>query len=133
VAVLKDTQTGAEHPIEKRITLLGREDHCDIVLRSRLVSHEHARIRKRLFGYTIEDVGSTHGTYVNDKRLKRSKRLRNGDVIILAKAPVRPEKPVPPTEHPRDTSTGWEPHHTPAPGGLRRGDLRIGAELVFQA
>ncbi len=132
MASLTQTETGAEYPIKKRLTLVGRHEACDIVLPSRLVSHEHARIHKGLFGYTIEDVGSTHGTYVNGERVEGRKRLRSGDVIILAMVPVRDEKRTRHWEDPRGTSGGWGAHHTSPPGEIRRGDVRIGAELTFR-
>ena len=115
MAMLRQTETRAEYAIEKPTTLLGRDQRCDIVLRSRLVSHEHARIHRGLFGYTIEDVGSTHGTYVNGERLRARKRLRSGDVIVLAMAPARRHAAQRHAAGPCTTSTGWGMHHTPPP------------------
>jgi len=129
---LTETETGTQYPVTKRTTILGRDEYCDITLASRLVSREHVRIHKRLLGgYTVEDMGSTHGTYVNDERLKGAQRLQTGDVIVLAKVPVREKKQGPSNDDPRETSRGWGVPAGPAPGELRRGDLRLGVELTF--
>jgi hypothetical protein len=135
MASLKDTESGAEHPVEGRSVLIGRGEDCDIVLASRLVSRHHARIHKALLGgYTIEDAGSTHGTYVNDERVKKARRLQTGDTIILAKAPLRRGTPKPPSsDDPHATSEGYGMHGRPARGELVRGDIRIGAEFLFRA
>lgn len=133
MAALKDTETGAEHPVRRRLTVLGREPGCSVVIRSRLVSRQHALIRKRLLGYTIEDLGSTHGTFVNDERLEKPRRLRDGDVIILARVPLRQDKPVPRNQDPGATSVGWGLAPPSAAPDIRRGDARIGAELTFRA
>ena len=131
--MLTESETGAEHPIEKRTTVLGRDESCDITCPSRLVSREHARIHKRVLGgYTIEDLGSTHGSYVNDERVHGTQRLQDGDVVTLAKAPVREKKKYGiSSDDPRETSKGWGLAPEPAPGEIRRGDVRLGAEFVF--
>jgi pSer/pThr/pTyr-binding forkhead associated (FHA) protein len=132
--MLRETQAGTDHPLVKRVTILGRDESCGVALPSRLISRNHARIRKGLRGYTIEDLGSTHGTYVNDQRVQGTVRLRDGDVIILAKAPVRQEKRRGPAERdPRETSDGWGARPEAAGSEIRRGDIRIGAELIFTA
>ena len=134
MAMIRETQAGTDHPLVNRVTILGRDESCGVVLPSRLISRNHARIRKGLRGYTIEDLGSTHGTYVNDERVQGTVRLRDGDVIVLAKAPVRQEKPRGPTDgDPRETSKGWGVKQEATGSEIRRGAARIGAELTFTA
>jgi pSer/pThr/pTyr-binding forkhead associated (FHA) protein len=49
------------------------------------VSRRHAMIFRTSEGYTIEDLGSANGSYVNEKRLQPNKPvvLRNGDLLRL--------------------------------------------------
>ena len=56
------------------------------------VSRRHARIIHNQNGYTIEDLGSTNGTYLNRGRRLipgNPQRLENGDEIIVGKTFLR--------------------------------------------
>jgi len=59
---------------------IGRQGDNDLVLRDSRASREHARIVRKGGEYTIEDAGSTHGVYVNGKRVE-AHALRNSDRI----------------------------------------------------
>src|SRR5439155_1097347 len=54
--------------------IVGREGG-DITLDDKTVSRRHAALRMTSDGATIEDLGSTHGTYVNGEKVT-SKRAR---------------------------------------------------------
>jgi pSer/pThr/pTyr-binding forkhead associated (FHA) protein len=76
-----------EHPITGRLIELadgatvGREG-CDILLADPEASRRHAVLRDDPgLGPQVEDLGSTNGTYVNDRRVDGASRLRSGDVI----------------------------------------------------
>jgi len=60
--------------------VLGRLEHCEVVLAGRGASREHAELVREGGGWTIRDLGSSNGTFVNDERIE-SRRLRAGDVI----------------------------------------------------
>ena len=45
--------------------LIGRKSDANIVLSNPYVSRHHAKLIKREQGYSISDLNSTHGTYVN--------------------------------------------------------------------
>jgi pSer/pThr/pTyr-binding forkhead associated (FHA) protein len=61
---------------------LGRHHTSDITLGSRKVSNYHAEILNEPEGLRIRDLGSTNGTFVNDKKI-RSQELREGDRIRI--------------------------------------------------
>jgi serine phosphatase RsbU (regulator of sigma subunit) len=75
---------GESHPLEGRETLVGRHPDCQIVLRDSTVSRRHARITYDGKHYFVDDVGSQHGTRVNDEELRQPHLLRDGDEIQLS-------------------------------------------------
>lgn len=62
---------------------LGRDITNDIVINDREVSRHHLRFTKGADGLTMEDLGSTNGTFINGKRLTGASGLKNGDMIGL--------------------------------------------------
>lgn len=77
-----------EVELTKERTTLGRRPYNDIVIDNLAVSGEHAVIHMTEDEVEIEDLGSTNGTYVNAKAIKRQE-LRNGDVIEVGKYKIR--------------------------------------------
>ena len=62
--------------------LIGRDPQNDVVLDDRRVSRKHAEIRLRLGRYTLYDLQSTNGTYVNGRRVAE-RVLDDGDRISV--------------------------------------------------
>lgn len=62
--------------------LIGRDPQNDVVLDDRRVSRKHAEVRLRLGRYTLYDLQSTNGTYVNGRRVAE-KVLDDGDKISI--------------------------------------------------
>jgi len=48
------------------------------------VSRTHAKFYKEQDGWYIEDLGSSNGTYVNEKKISEKTRIKKGDVIGLS-------------------------------------------------
>ncbi len=55
---------------------LGREDNNEILLLEPSVSRDHARITARGGKVVLEDLGSSHGTFLDDTQVRRSAPLR---------------------------------------------------------
>lgn len=70
--------------IRKSTTLIGRSETCDITIAEQLVSRRHCHIIWDGAYCTLEDLGSTNGTFVNEHRLIEPHVLRPGDVIRVA-------------------------------------------------
>jgi hypothetical protein len=91
-ALLKDRPRAPKASLEQREAspvglgpnpvLIGRDPQNDVVLDDRRVSRKHAEIRLRLGRYTLYDLQSTNGTYVNGRRVAE-KVLENGDKISV--------------------------------------------------
>jgi pSer/pThr/pTyr-binding forkhead associated (FHA) protein len=66
---------------------IGRADGCHIRLSDSYVSQFHARIFGRDGGWYVEDLGSTNGTYLNQRRVSGTpSELRAGDRVKLGKS-----------------------------------------------
>src|SRR6267378_3017885 len=64
--------------------LIGRKGDADVVLSNQHVSRHHAKIVMMPEGYFLQDLGSTHGTFVNDQLIEQH-ILKDGDRIALGK------------------------------------------------
>jgi signal transduction histidine kinase len=62
---------------------IGRSD-CPITLDDDTVSRRHARIVQTPTGYEVEDLESSGGTFVNGRKVKRS-RLADGDQLSIGR------------------------------------------------
>ncbi|MCI0711660.1 MAG: FHA domain-containing protein [Chloroflexi bacterium] len=60
---------------------LGRDIINDITISDPEVSRQHCHFIKSAEGYTLRDLGSTNGTFVNGERLEGDHPLKNGDRI----------------------------------------------------
>jgi pSer/pThr/pTyr-binding forkhead associated (FHA) protein len=73
-----------EYPITHHETNIGKAAHNHIVLTDPTVSNAHAILIFRGGGYSIADLGSRNGTFVNGERLAAHAHvLRHGDTIQL--------------------------------------------------
>jgi hypothetical protein len=83
--VMKSTTGEIEEvPLTKETTTIGRKPSNDIHIDNLSVSGSHAQVITILEDSFLEDLGSTNGTYVNGKLIKKH-ALENGDKIILGK------------------------------------------------
>src|SRR4051812_13509347 len=116
--------------------VVGREDDCDVLLTSPLVSRRHARVwaQGELFG--VEDLGSLNGTYVNRQRVNGTAMLSDGDRLTLADVELQfrvlpadaVPSPRPPVasdmSYPRGVTTLLPPAVDPWAEARRAGELR---------
>jgi len=65
-------------------TLIGRSPECDIFLDDVTVSRRHAELRRDGDRFTIEDLGSLNGTFVNRRRIETAE-LEDDDELQIGK------------------------------------------------
>lgn len=63
---------------------VGRNSANDIHIDNLAVSGNHAVIKKVMNNYFIEDLNSTNGTFVNEKKISKYEIL-DGDQVIIGK------------------------------------------------
>ena len=71
---------GRRHALDKPEVVIGRADSAAIQVDHELVSREHARITVLGGTCRIADLGSTNGTWVNDRRVEEAE-LGDGDLV----------------------------------------------------
>lgn len=71
-----------EYPLERSSFLIGRGRYDDIQLDDRRVSRSHARIVNLHGEFYVQDLGSTNGTFVNERSVKRH-HLQDGDTLNI--------------------------------------------------
>lgn len=70
-------------PSGQKRQVIGRGKEADIQLKSPVISREHASIQPGTSEWTLTDLGSKNGTFLNGKRIHRAERLKAGDVIQI--------------------------------------------------
>ena len=74
---------GGEYPLNADgQVIIGRSADLDMVLVEDMVSRKHAKITISGAKMTIEDLGSTNGTFVNGEKVRQA-RLKEGDRILI--------------------------------------------------
>ena len=79
------------HMTSGRVRTLGRGPRADFVLDAALVSRVHCRLVVADGDLVVENLGSTNGTFVNDRQVERATlkvgdRLRTGRVELRVSA-----------------------------------------------
>lgn len=72
---------GKIFPIQATV-VIGRQSECEIPIASEEVSRRHAELKVTPDGVMVEDLGSSNGTYVNDRRITRQ-LMKAGDELRL--------------------------------------------------
>ncbi len=67
--------------LTKDVVTIGRDVTNDITINDAEVSRHHARLMRQANVYTLEDLGSTNGTFVNSLRLTGPRALTAGDIV----------------------------------------------------
>lgn len=72
--------------VESAELVIGRSRSADLSLQDEYISHRHLRIVFRRGQHWVEDLGSTHGSLLNEKPVIRSMPLEPGDVVSVGKS-----------------------------------------------
>lgn len=74
---------GRVYRIDGKGLKLGRGKNNEVVLADHFASMEHAQIRHKKGVTTLEDLGSTNGTWVNGERINSPVQLVAGDYVKI--------------------------------------------------
>jgi pSer/pThr/pTyr-binding forkhead associated (FHA) protein len=85
LVVRRGPNSGSRFLLDGELTTAGRHPQSDIFLDDVTVSRRHVEFRRAADGsFTVADVGSLNGTYVNRERID-SVPLSNGDEVQIGK------------------------------------------------
>lgn len=84
LVVRRGPNAGSRYLLEAAVTRAGRHPDSDIFLDDITVSRRHAEVLRAADGFSVRDVGSLNGTYVNRERVDVAP-LRNGDELQIGK------------------------------------------------
>ena len=77
---------GRRTPLDRSAYVVGRDTDVDFVVPRSSVSRQHSRLSRDEQGmWWLEDMGSTNGTFVNERRVQRV-RLSEGDLLRFGDA-----------------------------------------------
>jgi pSer/pThr/pTyr-binding forkhead associated (FHA) protein len=80
---------GGEFPLRPhREIIIGRSSDLDMVLVEDMVSRKHAKITTDENVVTIQDLGSTNGTFVNGEKVRKAD-LKDGDRILIGTSIIK--------------------------------------------
>ena len=65
--------------------IVGRDEDCNLKLTDKRISRRHSEIRRSGDHLWIRDLGSTNGTFVNQKKIEQAELLEPGDRISIGK------------------------------------------------
>jgi pSer/pThr/pTyr-binding forkhead associated (FHA) protein len=77
---------GTTLPLTSSAILIGRAPSCTLVLDDDYSSSRHARLYPENGQWFVEDLGSTNGTFIGQKRVDRPMPVGPGDEVRLGKS-----------------------------------------------
>src|SRR6478752_1002446 len=84
LVVQRGPSAGSRFLLDTDVVTAGRHPDSEIFLDDVTVSRRHAEFRRSADGYTVADVGSLNGTYVNRDRIDEV-ALQGGDEVQIGK------------------------------------------------
>ena len=91
VVAAMNFEPGTEFEIGESATM-GRSPNADVPIEDPFASSAHARIFPRGQFMYIEDMGSTNGTYLNGRQLRRPEQLKVADTVRIGETEYRYEE-----------------------------------------
>jgi hypothetical protein len=85
LVVQRGPSAGSRFLLDTDVVAAGRHPESEIFLDDVTVSRRHAEFRRGPEGYSVADVGSLNGTYVNRDRIDADVNLTGGDEVQIGK------------------------------------------------
>jgi pSer/pThr/pTyr-binding forkhead associated (FHA) protein len=89
LVVVRGRSSSAAHRLGSGVTVAGRQDGCQLVIRSSQVSRRHCEIVETDGRLAVRDLGSANGTFVNGERVEGRRELKPGDELMIGDVKFR--------------------------------------------
>ncbi|HEU4758035.1 MAG TPA: FHA domain-containing protein [Agromyces sp.] len=125
LVVVEGRRAGQRVAVPSGETTLGRDALSELVVDDEGVSRHHALLVRAADTVTIQDVGSTNGTWVNGQQVREARELHPGDRVQLGVAvftfeAAHSDRTPPPSPSPSP----------PAPARRRPGRVHVGRVVL---
>jgi pSer/pThr/pTyr-binding forkhead associated (FHA) protein len=106
LVVVRGRSSLAAHRLGPGTTTAGRQEGCQLLIRSSQVSRRHCEFFEKQGHLIVKDLGSANGTLVNGKRVEGQRVLAEGDEVSIGGILFRIEKTsgAPPAQAPVSAS-----------------------------
>lgn len=74
--------------LDRAVLVLGRSPAAEVLVDDNYASDEHARVQSEDGRWTVDDLGSTNGTFVNGAKVTSTTDLHSGDQIRIGKTRI---------------------------------------------
>ena len=87
IIVISGPREGDYYPLGRRVTVIGRDVAVPAQILDERVSRRHLQIRydRKDGKYHAVDMKSTHGTYINNRRITKDTVLTDSDRIVIGR------------------------------------------------
>lgn len=86
--IIQGSQKGKEFQLQENGITLGRGQEADLFFGDPEASREHARVDWKGRRFTLMDLGSSNGTYLNGVKIAGSEELSSGDLITVGETVI---------------------------------------------
>lgn len=83
LVVVRGRSTSEAVPLSDGITVVGRQEDCQLRIASSQVSRRHCEIFEKKGLLLVKDLGSSNGTFVNGKKVEGQLVLEHGDELTI--------------------------------------------------
>ncbi|MDC7220489.1 MAG: FHA domain-containing protein [Spirochaetales bacterium] len=87
--ILSGEDLGKTCLLDSEETIIGRDSSCDLVIDDEGVSKEHCVIKAEQGFFFLEDLASSNGTYLDNKKIKKKSLLNDFERIVMGKTIIR--------------------------------------------
>jgi predicted component of type VI protein secretion system len=83
LVVVRGRSTATAHRLGAGVTVAGRQDGCQLQIRSSQVSRKHCELFERGGQLLVKDLKSSNGTFVNGHKVEDEHPLKAGDELSI--------------------------------------------------
>ncbi len=90
--VVRGRSTSEALKLADGVTTVGRQDECQIRIKSSQVSRRHCELFEKKGMLLVKDLNSSNGTFVNGKKIQGQQVLEPGDELMIGQVTLRVAK-----------------------------------------